>query len=246
MSKPITQSQRTKIRQLVLAGARTTDVVTKMHLNRNTVMRWRKRLGLSSKPILPAGKVLALLRKGIAQKKIARTLGVSQCAVSRFARAAGFVRPPRPLSETQILALMADIFRRADFARALAQKHDVSYKLVLKLAHQLLACEKFLPGWRTPLSSYLPSASVPTMKSATVAPTVPTEVQLQTKFILVVEKVLAICRLSQVPSDRGAFAAAISNHVVPLDTPLIYKKDWEIRLRTAIDTIAALRPGSPN
>ena len=60
-------------------------------------------------------------------------------------------------SPPYLLLYRADIFAREASAMALARKHRCSYKIVLALAHDLLQCTRFLPTWKQPLTSYLPS-----------------------------------------------------------------------------------------
>jgi hypothetical protein len=88
---------------------------------------------------------------------IAKCLKVSYRRSRTLAHEHGFGKPRKELSAAQLQALVADITNRRASAMALVKKHKCSYKIALSLAHQLLACERFLPSWRTRLSSYLPS-----------------------------------------------------------------------------------------
>jgi hypothetical protein len=131
----------------------------KLNVNRNTIHKALVSMGLpiTRRPPLPEQKVLELLEKSVGFRTIGKTLGVSQRSVTEFARAHGYGCPRKQLSAAQLAHLIGDILDRTASAAALAKKHNASYKLVLELAHRLLKCERFLPSWRTPLSSYLPS-----------------------------------------------------------------------------------------
>jgi hypothetical protein len=137
---------------------RTTHIALQLGIDRSCTAKYRKAMGLSPTPILPEKKILALLKsRRMDQREIARTLNIPKRKVFAFAQAHGFGRPHKKLSGSQALALIDDILQRRGSAAALAKKYNASYKRVLELAHRLLQCERFVPSWRTPLSSYLPS-----------------------------------------------------------------------------------------
>ena len=235
MTRKICDDQREEIRRLTLSGMRTTHIATELKLNRNTVIKTRKALGLPGKPILPEKQILALLKTGMEQREIGRTLGVPHRKVGAIARAAGYARPRRGLSEIQFRSLLTDIGRRQGSAASLAKKHAISYKLVLKLAHLLLGCGRFLPSHKNPLSSDMPSNFVPVLKRAEAPQQ--DEMTTETKCVAIVERVLRICNLRQVPADRVAFNSAICD-VLASDVPLIYKKHFEFLISQAIDIVA--------
>jgi DNA-binding CsgD family transcriptional regulator len=159
MTARINEAQLERIREL--SGLGTTEIVRRTGLSPSAVHKYKKAMGLQGLRVLPETEILKLLKKGLAPRAIAQRLRISYRRTRTFAHAHGYGKPPRKkLTAAQEQALMADITNRRASAFALAKKHHASYKQVLEMAHRLLACERFLCSWRTPLSSYLPAKYV--------------------------------------------------------------------------------------
>jgi hypothetical protein len=168
MTKALSSELQEQIHDLAIGGMRTTHIALQLGIDRNSTAKYRKAMGLSPTPILPKKKLLALLKsRRMGQREIARTLHIPYRKVYAFAQEHGFARPHKKLSGSQALQLIDDILQRRGSAAALAKKYNCSYKRVLELAHRLLQCERFLPSWRTPLSSYLPSRPPQPMSGST-------------------------------------------------------------------------------
>jgi hypothetical protein len=148
-----------KIRELQSQGLGTGAIGERLGLSLGVVTKYKKILGLPVWPPLPEKEILKLLRKGLAPRTIAQRLRVSYRRTRKFAHAHGIGRPRPKLTAAQKKLLTADILAREASAAALAKRYGASYHEVLQMAHDLLACKRFLPSWRTPLSSYFPSRS---------------------------------------------------------------------------------------
>lgn len=146
-----------KIRELQAQGLGTTAIAKKLSVSLSATGKYKKLLGVQGLRILPEKQILELLKKGDAPRTIAQRLGVSYRRTQTFAHQNGFGKPRKELSKAQLKLLTADILKREASALALTRKYRCSYKTVLALAHDLLQCTRFLPSWRTPLSSYLPA-----------------------------------------------------------------------------------------
>ncbi len=196
----LTPREKREIRRLNLAGKRNVDICRELGLTRNTVHKALVKIGLpiTRRPPLPEKEVLALLRKRVEFRTIGRVLHVSQRSVAQFARQHGFGRPRKELSGAQALRLIEDILNRNASAAALAKKYGCSYKRVLSLAHLLLSCERFLPSWRAPLESYLPSRSPLPIKRPALGDANDTEANCL-KIIDVISK----CLGNTFPEDAG-------------------------------------------
>ena len=149
-------------------GLSQTEIGKRLKITRNTVCRaLRKRLGLPT--LVPlrnsVGKVLDLLRLCVERRAVARMLKVPYRAVAKFARANGFTRAkPKPrLSAKRLAELEDDIVNHRFTAAGLYRKyrkHKIGYQWILKMAHQVLACERFISSNRDPFVSYYPQKSV--------------------------------------------------------------------------------------
>lgn len=152
----LSDTEKKKIAKLYCdEGQTVTDICKRLRLGRNTVAAHIKRMGLVAG--LPARKMLALRRVGLSQRRIAAKLRLNYRAVFRWFRAHGYTRQRYRLTAAQILNIDSAILRRDGSAAAIAGRFDAPYHFVLKRAHQLLECERFLSTWKTPLESYLPS-----------------------------------------------------------------------------------------
>jgi hypothetical protein len=259
-------AEKAKVVQLSRAGLRATRIALEMGLTRNTVMKWRSAAGLPGGPVLPEAKILSLLRRGVGARTIGRRLRVSYRAITKLARANGFgpVRPPRVVTDVQILSLTSDILTREASAAQLSRKHQVSYKFVLQLAHKILACERFLPSWKNPLSSYLPSKEplrimqkiLPEPAPFTLS-TPPMQSELEAKVLQLVDVVCRNFFIDERYMERGlphpdctdAFVRGLSDAMiatfrpVPLSDelwgcPIVGLRPYlETQLKSAIDTL---------
>lgn len=214
-----------QIRMLSEQGLSGTAIARQMGLNLLTVSKWKKRMGLSTWPALPEEKVLELLKSGMGPRRVADTLQVSKRRVTAFAHARGFGRPPRKkLSDAELSLLKADILAREGSAAALAKKYRCSYKLVLSLAHSVLACERFLPSWENPLASYFPSR--PTEAKLKKAAEEPDIVGMCVRIIESALKLLD----GKMPVDKKIIVAAIASRFAPENPPADFRfgmKVWE-------------------
>lgn len=133
-------------------------IVARMKINPITVAKALKKLGLPTLlPLAHQEEILAMLKKGVRRRAIAKSLGVPYRKVYEFARQNGFERPlKKPLTQQQREKLIDDIVNHRATALALTRKYRASNREVLALAHETLACERFLPTGKNPLSSYLP------------------------------------------------------------------------------------------
>lgn len=153
----LTDEEKQRIRSLAAEGLSATDIAKQMHITRNCAARWKKEFGFPTKRPLPAKQILKLLGN-TDQRKIAKLVGFPYRRVQEFAVGHGFGRTPsRELSLNELVSLIGDIRDRLGSAASLARMYRYSYKKTLVLAHVVLKCEKFLPTWKTPLSSYFSS-----------------------------------------------------------------------------------------
>ena len=158
-----------KIRALTEQGKSQLYICKRLRLSRATVYRLQKQLGLClpkygpRKPVLLPDdemRVLALLASGLGTARIATRLGLSQYAVRKFAEEQGFHRRPalwRTLDPVTREKILQEIRTRQNFGIDLAEKFEIPYKVILKIAHEHLACVKFRPGRAAePFSSNFP------------------------------------------------------------------------------------------
>jgi hypothetical protein len=230
----LTTEEKNKIRELSLKGWRATAIAAEMRLTRTTVMRVRKAWDLPGKPVLPEKQILALLERGVEQRRIARTLKVSYRRVCSLARAHGYGQPRRGLSEIQFLSLVGDIFRREASAASLAKKHGTPYKWALAMAHCFLGIERFLPSWRNPLSGdfYL-------SPSKAVRPVI-TDQQRETNFVRLVQTIVRQ-RPTLASVDRNVLIYGILEKFMPADAEPALRTLWEQQLAIAVDSAAIAR-----
>jgi transposase-like protein len=165
-SKKLSAEEKKEIVRLHGEGLRNVDICHALTLNRNTVHLALVKAGLriTRRPPLPEKKVMELLRKGVGARTIGRMLKVSHRHVLEFARQRGFCKPRKEVGQATVLLVVDEILKRKASAMAIAKKHNMPYKRVLEMAHRLLQCEKFLPTWKHPLSSYFPSRPPEPMK----------------------------------------------------------------------------------
>jgi DNA-binding CsgD family transcriptional regulator len=157
----LTDAEIEQIRTRALEGMNNTDIAAQMHITRNTVALAKRKLGLPVWPALPEAEVLRLLKTGMAPRAVAQKLGASYRGVTKFANANGFGRPRRKLSAAQKAKIDRMILRHEKSAQMIAKTCSASYKFVLRRAHVLLDCLKFLPVHKDPLRSYFPLGNHP-------------------------------------------------------------------------------------
>lgn len=160
------------IRALTEQGLHQSEIARITGTSRGTVHRRQKALGLTLQrpgmrcPELTEAQeteVLALLRSGTGTKRIADRLGIRESSVRGIVKRNHFRhKPGQPgcrykLSEAKRKTILTEIREHRDFARRIAWKHHVAYKIVLALAHEELRCERFRAGHGQPaLSSNFP------------------------------------------------------------------------------------------
>jgi DNA-binding CsgD family transcriptional regulator len=146
------------IRTLTEAGKSQKEIAQLTGTSRGTVYRCQKQLGLTlhrhgirCPEITPSQEkqIIGLLSAGLGTGKIAARLGLRQHGVRRIAEKHKFGRKP---SECDALApvtrekILEEITQQRNFAVDLAEKYSVSYKTVLKIAHETLGCPRFSSG----------------------------------------------------------------------------------------------------
>ena len=223
LQKRLSETERRKIARLCSQGTPASQVARTIGVTRNTAIKWRKRFGVAAWA-LPEKKVLRLLRAGWEQRRIARHLKVSFRRVSEFARKNGFARSQRaPLSQEEIRVIVGDIIHRAGSAAAIAKARRAPYKTVLALAHEWLACQRFLPVANPPLQSYFPSKPSPVPFAGKGVN------QMQEHFVRLVE-FYAGAYGGRIPADRAAFTAQILADLMPATSRrfgMFSTKEWE-------------------
>jgi DNA-binding CsgD family transcriptional regulator len=162
----MTCAQKEKVRALTLAGKRQSEIAVALSLHRNSIYRAQKSLGLHAcQGISDAQEkqVLGLLRSGRGTSWIGKTLGVGEhqarlvATKFNFRRKRGEVGYRYHLSEQVLAKILEEIREHRNFARQIAWKYHVAYKIVLALARKELGCERFRSGYGTPaLSSHFP------------------------------------------------------------------------------------------
>lgn len=157
----LTKCEKRKIARLYRNGLRVREIAERLHVTPNTVALAKKKMGFPVLPIMPEKKILALLQANVDQRQIARILKVPYRRIRLFARAHGFARPRHVLTPAQLAAIDEDILNREGSAKSISKRYKASYRYVLERAHLILECEKFLPTWKWPLSSYFPSRPSP-------------------------------------------------------------------------------------
>jgi transposase len=171
MAKQQQKSIREQIRSMTLAGVSQREISEKLNKPRGFVHRWQKRLGLTARrcgprsPELSEGQkaeVLAFLKKGRGTSWIGEHLGIGEHQARLVKKSFGFQRRRGEvgyryrLSDEKRSKIIAEIRSRQNFARNIAWKYRVAYKIVLALAHQELQCPRFRSGYGEPLSSAFP------------------------------------------------------------------------------------------
>ena len=166
----MTTKQRQKIEQLTRSGKRQAEIASLLGIHRNSVYRAQKELGLSAKPHGPRSpmptkdqeaRILELLSTGVGTSRIAEQLGLRCHAVRCVSKKHGFRHKRGPgqrhrLSSVKRAKILDEIQGRQNHALSIAHKYRTSYKLVLKLAHEMLACPRFRSGYGEPLASNFP------------------------------------------------------------------------------------------
>lgn len=155
-----------KIVELTRSGWRQKDIASELGMHRNTVYRAQHKSGLAAfvRQTLTESqekKVLELLETGMGTVRIAEELGLRQSAVRNFARTNRFHHKCGPgqryhLSRAKHAKILNEIINHRNPALTIADKYDVSYKLILRMARKALNCERFRSGYGFPLTSHFP------------------------------------------------------------------------------------------
>lgn len=161
-----------RVLKLWRTGKRQNEIAAELRISRSSAYRYQKALGLHAWQGITEtqeAKIAELLfERRWGTSRIASYLSDGKNRVSEhqvllvkrklnFQRRKGEPGYRYRMSGAQSLRLIGDILDRTASAAALARRHRTSHKKVLKLAHSLLRCERFLPTWKHPLSSYGPS-----------------------------------------------------------------------------------------
>ena len=162
----LTAAECEQIAALRSQGLSQTAIAMRLAISRNTVRRVLRKSGLPTLvPMRYREKdVLDLLRQGIERRTIGRMLKVPHRAITRYARENGFTRLTRPkpnprISAQRLAELENDIVNHRATAAGLYRKYrndGVGYRWILRMAHEILACERFLSSNRDPFVSYYP------------------------------------------------------------------------------------------
>lgn len=168
----MTPATKVKIRALTLACKYQEEIARQTKTSRSTVHRYQREMGLCPpyrgrrKPELPEAlenEVLTLLKSGRGTSWIGKHLKIGEHQARLvakkfdFKRKIGEVGYRYNLSDSKRAKIIEEIHARQNFARDIAWKYRVAYKIVLALAHQELACPKFRSGgYVDPLSSNFP------------------------------------------------------------------------------------------
>jgi DNA-binding CsgD family transcriptional regulator len=160
-----------RVRALSEAGKSQKEIGRMLKLSRGSVYRAQKKMGLClprygrRSPELTQtqeAEILALLKSGRGTSWIGRELGCGEYQVRlvatkfNFRRRRGEVGYRYHLSDAKHAKIVAEIRARQNFARDIAWKYHVAYKIVLALAHEELRCPRFRGGYGEPLSSNFP------------------------------------------------------------------------------------------
>jgi transposase len=170
-----TKQKRMMIEQLTRAGKRQAAIARLLGMHRNSIYLAQRELGLSAwqrpSPEVEA-QIISLLRSGLGTGKVCRQLGVTEHFVRLTARKNRFHRKPgevgyrSQLSPAKRQRILEEITQRRNFGTHLASKYKVPYKLILKLAHETLACPRFRAGYASPFLSNFPQRHFRKVKGA--------------------------------------------------------------------------------
>lgn len=168
--KHFSAAAETKICALKRAGKTHAEIARLFHCHRNSVYGVLAEHGLALPrrgprvPVLTSqqqAEVLALLTQRIGTGRIAAKLGLRPYLVRQFAEQNGFRRTPGQwvsLAPEIRDKIVNAIREHQNFGLDLAEKYAVSYKVILKVAHDVLKCPKFRSGHALdgPLTSHFP------------------------------------------------------------------------------------------
>jgi DNA-binding CsgD family transcriptional regulator len=147
-----------QIRALDAAGMSQREICDHLGLGRGAVQHYRRKLGLTRnyrgpRTPMPAPteeqEILRLLRSGLSILKVVQNLGIREHAVRYVIRKFNFQRPPAipPDKRRKIIAALQN---RQLFAIHIARNFHVSYKSVLRLAHDIFGTPKFIASRTRP------------------------------------------------------------------------------------------------
>jgi DNA-binding CsgD family transcriptional regulator len=159
--------QLERIRELTLGGHSQKEIAARLRIHRNSVYRYQRAQGLRAWPVVSCEqeeRILALLKQGYGTRKVGRELGVGEHQARlvakkyHFRRKRGSLGYRYRLSPAMRKKIAEEIKHHRDFGLNLAWKyrHHVSYKTILKMAHEILRCPRFRARSKEPFLSNFP------------------------------------------------------------------------------------------
>jgi hypothetical protein len=147
----LTESERRRIKSLRALRCSVTQIARILCINRNSVDRALRKMGLPSKPAIPEQEILQLLRENLDRRIVAERLHVSLRAVRRIGKKFGTKKKPDPFrgarSKVEVLLRGGELC-----GREISRLCKVPYRQVLRLAHtpEFFGKGKFIGSWPTP------------------------------------------------------------------------------------------------
>jgi transposase len=165
----VTPETKNRIRELTLFGRSQREIADALQLCRASVYRAQRSMNLTgqrhgpkSPTLTPSQekKVLSFLQSGMSTSKVARRLRIREWSVRLVILKFSFKRLPT-VSEATRANIVEEILARRNYATHVADKFDVPYKTVLRIARETLGVPRFRPSRATPpLSSDFPLKEV--------------------------------------------------------------------------------------
>jgi hypothetical protein len=245
-----------EIKTLTREGKSQKEIAKALQIHRNSVYRYQRNWGLTAWSTIPSAakekKILALLRAGVARKRVERLTRTTEYFVRKIAEAHGITSRVDPLSPEQREKLRGEIRRHSDFAVNLSVRYGVSYRRTLKIAHAELGVPAFIgAAHHPPLSSPFPEKPA----AAAIEKAKPDEKQIMTPNI--VEMCVKIIESAvralddKMPGDKTMLVTALANRFAPENPPADFcfdPKVWEqsraafiLGLTIAADCVARQR-----
>lgn len=167
MAKPrINPKLLKRVAALTKQGVPQNEIAVQLGVHRNSIYRYQKTLGLSAWPQLSAEEertIVDLLKAGHGVSWIGRQLRVGEHQARLVAKKYNIRKVYHPRGFAHFHPTAEHLMRITDLAlshqysaKAIAKMTRVPYRTVVRICHQVLACEKFLGGGtRVGLESYL-------------------------------------------------------------------------------------------
>ena len=195
----LSDGEKKKIARLTRARVPQSTIARNLHIGRDTVSKWQRKMGLPTVPPVPEKQILKLLRKGYGQHRIHKMLRVSQPKVHAVMVKHGIRNGHATTPKENEDRFIAAVQRREDYIVRLAEKYQVAMCRAQRLAHQVLATPRFRPG-----------ASKPALSSDFPQRHFDVELARPDNYIQLVQRVLEKCFDGILPQvDVGAFVAAM-------------------------------------